>query len=102
MEGIFPSLLSPFKQFTLLLIANDLPNGNPFKINFRAVRDRALVSKTARPFQQGKFPAQKPPAPCTRSMGPHRRWGSDDGSVILPASTSESEIWFASRVAPVV
>jgi hypothetical protein len=47
--GIFPSLLSPFKQFTLLLIANDLPNENPFKINFRAVRDRALVSKTARP-----------------------------------------------------
>jgi hypothetical protein len=48
MVGIFPSLLSPFKQFTLFSKANDLPNENSFEINPEAAHDPVLVSKTAR------------------------------------------------------
>lgn len=59
MEGVFPSLLSPLKQFTVLLGATDLPNSNPFKINFQAADNPVSVSKTARLFQVGKVRCAK-------------------------------------------
>src|SRR5665213_297230 len=98
MEGIFPSLLSPFKQFTFLFEANDLPNQNPFRITIHVAHNPVSVSKTAWLFQAGK----KYPACVVRWCHFAGAEGSDDGSANLPASTSESEIWFVSNVAPIV